>query len=636
MEDKSERHYSPQKLPIFFAHCFMFLVILVVTLITMLSLFVRKTNFGPIISSNETLDFSTIPDYFVQFSDIHLTHVNPERTKHVITLFKYTKQVINPELLIFTGDIADASVTGSFFEIRKQDKRSWDTYLDVLSKSGLDQDCDIIDIPGNHDLYNIESEQSSSNYFPKYAHYQVTSMNVQSIVIKNKYNFIAVNPVSFPYISAPLGMMPFTPTDILDEMEKQLKDKKNYTNIIISHYPHFSTWTAHPNRMRDIYSKAQFFLCGHTHPSNAQIMHYGEVISVVTSPGSYSNNFGLVTIEKGAIIYHQITVNVDDDPEFNDYLAVTYPIPLQQLSRDQVFNKNQFPVRALGFSSKDLNLKLYIDDQLVGNMNLINRVKSNVGLYSYDVDVPDGQHKLKIEGDLTKEFEFFVGSKSPTIKESSNSVFTPYFFMGGVGALSFLILIRLIPFWLLCKEKLTEFEDFMFYGEGDIKWYHQMYLGPLYMICRLRKVPKSIYFTLIFMFVWYIPLPFYFTKIESKLATLWCWGYMSENTLFKFNTPLWFLLFYYLMVLLPLIDISGLAFEHTPLMVIHKVEFVLFCICIGIVFIAWILITTVAGGAFTVFTSFMLYFVVFAIVFIFCKIFIRPKIAVSSAAEPSY
>lgn len=363
-------------------------------------------------------------------------------------------------------------------------------------------------------------------------------------------------------------------------------------------------------------------------------------------------------------------------------------------------------MRVIAFSNKKLNLNLYIDDRLIGKLNYDRTLKEHVDLYSCEVtsNLPFGKHSLKIEGDCHYDMNFFIGDETPKMKETINKFFTPQFFFGAVGALSFLILIRLIPFWLLCNEILDKYENYMYYGravtnieleellkskelkdlnsnqqrsssensissengnrkeselkENDelsieneensetrenfndekyfIKWYRQIYLGPLYMICRLRKVPLSIYIVLVVMFVWYIPLPFYFTKIESKLATLWCWGYISDNKLFKFNTPLWFLMLYDLMLLFPLIDIAGMAYEHKRWLPIHIVEMILFCIVMLIALVAWIVVLDVAGGLFTIFTSFMLYFALFGVIFVFCRIFVKKKMKVRKDFESSY
>lgn len=713
MDDQTESNenneLSIQCLPFFFSHFFMFIIILICTLIGIICS--NYQTVGPFHSANETLDFSpsylspTIeyPYYFSQLSDIHLTHGFPDRTKHILNVFTSLSNKIKPKLVILTGDITDASDSSKFLQPRKQYKLNWDEYNATLHQSGLLQISKILEIPGNHDIYNIESESSTQNYFPKYTQQKIESMNAQSYLIDNQFNFVMINPVKFPYLSAPLGMIPYTSTSILKEFEKHfITDDPNISNIIISHYPHTSTWTAHPNLMKQIYSKGRLFLSGHLHPDKCLVLHYGNLLSAITSPG-YGDYTGLITIEKKmSIVYHQI-----NPQQKEPIIVVSYPVPIEQLSNDQVFNIRNFPVRVIGFSNQPLDLNLFIDDVSIGKLSFNRTLNEGVTLYSCEVNsnLNFGRHSLKIEGDSKYKMDFYIGEESPKMKETINKFFTPQFFFGAVAAISFLILIRLIPFWLLCGDILDRYENYMYYGkavtnrelarifkskelkdinsnaqrssseisissenakktendelsieneensetnssknndnfDGDktfnIKWYHMIYLGPLHMICRLRKVPLSIYIVLIIMFVWYIPLPFYFTKIESKLATLWCWGYISDNKLFKYNTPLWFLLFYDLMLLFPLIDIAGMSYEFEKLLILHKIEMVLFCIVMLIAIVAWIVVCDVAGGFFSIFTSFMLYFALFGVIFVFCRIFINKKKKVRMIFESSY
>ena len=698
LSDSSEQKtLSIQYLPFFFSHFFMLIIIIIATIIGIVC--ANYQTAGPFYSSNETLDFSPsfnspsleYPYFFSQLSDIHLTHAHSTRTKHILEILTGIANRIKPYLVIITGDIADASDSSTFLQPRKQYKLNWDEYNKTLHESGILKVSQIFEVPGNHDIYNVEWETSEKNYFPKYTQHKVQSMNVESFLIEGQFNFISINPVKFPYISAPLGMMPYTSTSVLNEFETHfINDNPSVSNIIISHYPHYSTWTAHPSKMEKIYSKARLFLSGHFHPRTKEIVHYGKLLHVVTPPTGYTDYSGLITIEKkSAIVYHQINA-LQDDP----IIVVTYPVPIEQLSNDQVFNKKKFPVRVISFTSNVLNLELYIDNNLIGKLNYNKALKNNVLLYSCDLksDLAEGKHTLKIEGDAHHEMEFFIGEKSPKITETMMSYFTPHFFFGSVAAISFLILIRLIPFWLLCNDTLDKYENYMYYGKAvsnrelekifkkeaelkdlnagsisksqkndsdksvssegatvqndedeeevnddvKIKWYHQIYLGPLYMICRLRKTPLSIYIVLIILFIWYIPLPFYFTKIESKLAILWCWGYISDSKLFQFNTPLWFLLLYDLMLLFPLIDVAGMMYEGESLLLVHKIEFALLCIVMAIAIVAWVAVLYVAGGAFSIFTSFMLYFALFGVIFIFCRVFIHQKEKLRIIAESSY
>ena len=629
MENSETNELSPKKSAFFFSHFFMFIILVIVAIIVLVSVTAGKVSAGPFRSNDDDFDFSSVPYYISQLSDIHLANGYPEVREHIRDVFQYVNDIIKPDLLVITGDITDATNTSNFFEKRSQYRESWDEYHHLLDETGLFR-TRIIEIPGNHDLYNIESEDSPSNYYPQYVHYDFSSIHVQSTTVDNKYNFIQVNPVKFPYSSAPIGMLPYTSTDIVNEIEKQFKD--NYINIILNHYPHFMTWTAHPSKMEEVYSRAHFFLTGHIHPSSSQLIHYGDVVEAITPASKYSDYSGVLTCEKGAYIYHPIKITQE-----LPFILITYPVPLEQVSPVQIFNKNQFPIRALGFSNDNLELEVYIDDNLIGRLSFAQSIKENVGLYSLNVEVPNGKHSLRIEGDCHYKMTFFVGNESPTISEQSQNFFSPRFVFGVVPTIAFLILLRFIPFWKCCQGKLDDYYNFMYYGDGDIKWYQQLYLGPLYMICRLRKVPLYVYFVLLFLFLWYLPFPFYFAKIESKTSALWFWGYVADDNAFQFNILLWILMLYYLIFLFPMIDLCSIIYEHHRFFAVHIVEFVLFSISIIAGIIIWIIVTVVAGGAFSVFTSILFYIAVLSYIFVIVLLILsRRKNKISGSAEPPY
>jgi hypothetical protein len=119
--------------------------------------------------------------------------------------------------------------------------------------------------------------------------------------------------------------------------------------------------------------------------------------------------------------------------------------------------------------------------------------------------------------------------------------------------------------------------------------------------------------------VWYLPIPFYFTKIESTLAVLWCWGYIANGEWFRFNTPIWFLDAYYIMYMLPLMDLCGTLYESNRLCAAQKIEIGLFVLAIGIALVACFIVLIVAGGAMTVFSALSLYIFVAAIVVVLWK-----------------
>jgi hypothetical protein len=187
------------------------------------------------------------------------------------------------------------------------------------------------------------------------------------------------------------------------------------------------------------------------------------------------------------------------------------------------------------------------------------------------------------------------------------SFMTPTMFFAVVPVLIVLCLLKLLPWWFFLSEKIEEFDRYMNCGEGDVKWYHQLWLGPLYLWSRFRKVPLVMSIWLGALLIWYLPLPYYITKIEGVVQGVWCWGVIANGELFKFNTPLWFTAVFLLMMELPLLCITGTVYERNRLCLAQKIEIGLFVVPLVLVVLMLFVVLIVTGGAFSFFTSPALY-----------------------------
>jgi hypothetical protein len=402
--------------------------------------------------------------------------------------------------------------------------------------------------------------------------------------------------------------MPFILSEYLDKIEGLIVNNK--TNIILCHYPLMTLWSS--RSVVNSFKKADFVLTGHTHPSHSQIRHYGNLLSVICPPVAYTNFGGLVTIEEGGFVWHEFS------PMTEDLVVVTFPVPLMQLYPAQIFNENSFPVRVLSFSVNPLTLSLVIDGKSYGMIPVIRKCRPHVWFYSLGVQLSNGLHQLSISGASFQEFEFFIGPESPKIAESALDL-SSGLTIGFAVFFGILCLLKLIPWWIPLASHIDEFAIFLNFGTGDIPWQKQLYLGPLYLWSRLRNVPLVVFAVLWFALLWPLVIPFYITRIESTVAVLWCWGYIAKGDHFKFNLPLMLLMAYFLIIIIPLLNITGTFYEGTRLCLAQMIEIGLFCLPIIAGIVAWFLITVAAGGAFTVFTSPGLYIILGQIGFVIGK-----------------
>jgi hypothetical protein len=386
--------------------------------------------------------------------------------------------------------------------------------------------------------------------------------------------------------------------------------------------------------MSDVFNAGDFMISGHLHPQTPSIMHSDQESYVINPALVNSDNGGLVTMERGAIVYHELRTL-----ERNG-LFVSYPIPLDQLNPRQVFNENSFPIRVLAFCEDEVEptLQYSIDSGAFVGLPFVSRLNSTVFFHSIQItNIGNGKHSLVVKSGATStELEFFVGQKSPKVRHGGLSFMTPKLFFAVVPVLIVLCLLKLLPWWLFLSEKIDEFETYMKDGEGDVKWYHQLWLGPLYLWSRFRNVPLIMSIWLGALLVWYLPLPYYLTMIEDVVQGVWCWGVIANGELFKFNTPLWFTAVFLLMMELPLLCITGNIYERGRLCLAQKIEIGLFVVPLVIVLVMLFVVLIVTGGAFSFFTSPALYVLLSTYGFFGYRWIrdYREKIRVSTAVGP--
>ena len=113
MENSETNELSPKKSAFFFSHFFMFIILVIVAIIVLVSVTAGKVSAGPFRSNDDDFDFSSVPYYISQLSDIHLANGYPEVREHIRDVFQYVNDIIKPDLLVITGDITDATNTSN-------------------------------------------------------------------------------------------------------------------------------------------------------------------------------------------------------------------------------------------------------------------------------------------------------------------------------------------------------------------------------------------------------------------------------------------------------------------------------------------------------------------------------------------
>lgn len=88
--------------------------------------------------------------WFLHVSDLHLDTNEPTQSQHLEFLLKDAVQVLEPRLVIASGDLVDGTLMG--IPTSGQDQAEWDIYKGILDDANV-QPTWFFDLPGNHDGY---------------------------------------------------------------------------------------------------------------------------------------------------------------------------------------------------------------------------------------------------------------------------------------------------------------------------------------------------------------------------------------------------------------------------------------------------------------------------------------------------
>lgn len=94
--------------------------------------------------------------YFVHLSDLHLSDMHPERAKDFGLFCNQTLPVLQPELVVITGDLTHA-VTQS--GLSHQRASEWNTYSKIVHEAGYFNASIWLDSRGNHDNRDVDGDR---------------------------------------------------------------------------------------------------------------------------------------------------------------------------------------------------------------------------------------------------------------------------------------------------------------------------------------------------------------------------------------------------------------------------------------------------------------------------------------------
>lgn len=376
----------------------------------------------------EAIEVDHAPDgvvWAVQLSDIHVSSYHADRALSLQTLVGPLLALINPSLVLITGDLTDAKSKDR--KSRRQDEAEWVQYRQAISKviedSGLPSYA-FYDLRGNHDKFGVPEVGNTLDYFSKYS---VSSLRnrtntVQSVTLMSrgwKHLFLGVDTSMGIGLRGPCNLFGHPTDEQLIKMDLELSQwdtcaPEKITKIAFGHFPmSFTASTERRKRLEPIFSKHSIsaYVCGHLHTAFGPnlIKHHlhppskeGTLSNCKVEPQDGDGEFWewemgdwrksrilrIIVIDQG----HTSFVDFDfsslnaSNHKTRDWLPAlvvpTYPLDSQKMERSRslpLSSPRQDTVRALIFSPRPLvSVVARFFDTVTGELLLLEELEMHL------------------------------------------------------------------------------------------------------------------------------------------------------------------------------------------------------------------------------------------------------------------
>eukprot|EP00258_Populus_trichocarpa_P009564 XP_002316178.3 putative metallophosphoesterase At3g03305 [Populus trichocarpa] len=217
--------------------------------------------------------------WIVQLSDLHFSVHHPERALDFKKIVGPALKMINPSLVLITGDLTDGKSKDLL--TMKQNEDEWIEYQnvmeDVARSSGLDKSI-FYDLRGNHDNFGVPVIGGSFDFF---SNYSINGQfgrkgNVNSVTLETgdrKHVFVGLDSTMSTGLRGPTNLFGHPTDQLLSQIDSQLSQwdsqkGKSVTKISFGHFPlSFSAFSESQKSLRDVFLKhsVSAYLCGHLH-----------------------------------------------------------------------------------------------------------------------------------------------------------------------------------------------------------------------------------------------------------------------------------------------------------------------------------------------------------------------------------
>ena len=526
------------------------------------------------------------PLIFTHISDIHITSLK-EIDKYR-TLFRTAKK-LGANFHLLTGDLADHYKTRRHPKVGKQNQKDWKYYKELLDTELYNET--ILDVAGNHDVFGVISPfdddfgfLDASKAFTRKNTKLLKDFWFKTVNIEGM-NFILLNPYHFPMVHPPYGYYPHAPKKLLNLLEQEI-NSVGPCNILTHYTVDFFMWEK--NRKGNTFGKImknqniQYIFSGHTHPREFRIRHheYGGLEFIGTS-SKKTNDFGLVTIDNGRLVYNRVGFNENN---FDKYF-MTHPVPIDQITKTDNFNEKNTEIRIISYKN-EIEDNLYITGDFRGKLKYQRVLKNGAKLYSMALNIiKEGEYEITFKApgfEINRKFYFGKKIKiKGERKDLINSFVTP-FIISVIVILLFLLIIT-FPIRIL---DFSYIDDWILgNNQGKrIYWIICICLSPLILNYRICTNAPLYFRIILFFFLCYpllLPIHF-FEPIKGHTGYAVFSFFVIYKKILYDEWSIFFNSFYFWLIISPIaIIVSGLKYRQSCFYKAHFILLFLFFVLIS-------------------------------------------------------
>nr|CAB3267110.1 transmembrane protein 62 [Phallusia mammillata] len=255
--------------------------------------------------------------WFVQVSDIHISRFyDKTRGPDFKSFCSTTLSAINPEVVLVTGDLTDAKHKNLYDSEQFLDE--WQTYNKVLQDTKVLDKFVWLDVRGNHDVFNILSDDSPANYYASLSGSKGKLSSTTWNLVKpyGKYSFIPVDASIMPGPRRPYNFMGHLSSDEVKKLQIEgERSRKSNMTIWYGHYPTPTVSSSAAVGLRSVLGHfGAVYLCGHMHDlgglfPHLQAMHPSGFLELEVKDWKWNRYYRVIAVDHDLISYVDMPFN---------------------------------------------------------------------------------------------------------------------------------------------------------------------------------------------------------------------------------------------------------------------------------------------------------------------------------------